>query len=108
MQMLLKLDVIKSRMSSAAEALQEADNWTTLSTDVEEVFQSQDVGAITSKLSRMQNCLQMLVDTPDYADRCQHLEKLKNRLEAMLSPQPSAADDIRDLITSSFNNICID
>jgi hypothetical protein len=38
-------------MSSAAEALQEADNWTTLSTDVEEVFQSQDVGAITSKLS---------------------------------------------------------
>jgi hypothetical protein len=98
MQMLLKLDVIKSRMSSAAEALQEADNWTTLSTDVEEVFQSQDVGAITSKLSRMQNCLQMLVDTPDYADRCQHLEKLKNRLEAMLSPQ----------LISAFNNQSIE
>ena len=30
---------------------------------------------------------QMLVDTPDYDERCQHLEKLKNRLEAMLSPQ---------------------
>lgn len=29
----------------------------------------------------------MLVDTPDYADRCQHLETLKNRLEAVLSPQ---------------------
>ena len=33
----------------------------------------------------------MLVDTPDYAERCQHLEKLKNRLEAMLSPQLVAA-----------------
>ena len=98
MQMLLKLDVIKSRMTSAAEALQEADNWTTLSTDVEEVFLSQDVDAITSKLARMQNCLQMLVDTPDYVDRCQHLEKLKNRLEAMLSPQ----------LVSAFNNQSID
>ena len=27
----------------------------------------------------------MLEDTPDYAEKCQHLEKLKNRLEAMLS-----------------------
>lgn len=34
---------------------------------------------------------QMLVDTPDYIERCGHLEKLKNRLEAMLSPQLVAA-----------------
>ena len=34
---------------------------------------------------------QMLVDTPDYNERCQHLDKLKNRLEAMLSPQLMAA-----------------
>lgn len=87
MQTLLKLDAIKSRMTSAAEALKEADNWTTLSSDVEEVFQSQDIKAITLKLKGMQNSLLMLVDTPDYADRCQHLETLKNRLEAVLSPQ---------------------
>lgn len=37
------------------------------------------------------NFQQMLVDTPDYADRCEHLEKLKNRLEALLSPQLMAA-----------------
>ncbi|KAK3085428.1 hypothetical protein FSP39_003139 [Pinctada imbricata] len=78
-KMLLKLDSIKSRMTMAAEALQEADNWTTLSADVEDVFLSQDVQAL------------MLVDTPDYAERCQHLEKLKNRLEAILSPQLVAA-----------------
>ncbi|XP_062594246.1 conserved oligomeric Golgi complex subunit 7-like isoform X1 [Saccostrea cucullata] len=87
MQTLLKLDAIKSRMTSAAEALKEADNWTTLSSDVEEVFQSKDIKAITSKLKGMQNSLLMLVETPDYGDRCQHLETLKNRLEALLSPQ---------------------
>ncbi|XP_041376538.1 conserved oligomeric Golgi complex subunit 7-like [Gigantopelta aegis] len=87
MQVLLKLDGIKSRMKTTADALTEADNWTTLSADMEEVFQSQDVHAITDKLSRMQQSLQMLVDTPDYGEKCQHLEKLKNRLEALLSPQ---------------------
>ncbi|XP_021349091.1 conserved oligomeric Golgi complex subunit 7-like [Mizuhopecten yessoensis] len=91
MQMLLQLDSIKSRLTAAAEGLQEADNWTTLSADVEEVFQSNDTDAITTKLARMQTCLQMLVDTPDYVERCGHLETLKNRLEAMLSPQLVAA-----------------
>ena len=34
---------------------------------------------------------QMLTDVPDYVERCQFLETLKNRLEAMLSPQVVAA-----------------
>ncbi|XP_052816204.1 conserved oligomeric Golgi complex subunit 7-like isoform X2 [Mya arenaria] len=91
MQTLLKLDSIKSRMTLAADALKEADNWTTLSADIEEVFQSKDIHAITAKLTGMQQSLLMLVDTPDYGDRCAHLEKLRNRLEAMLSPQLMAA-----------------
>lgn len=91
MQGLLSLDRVKSRMQMTADALKEADNWTTLSADVEEVFQSNNVQAITDKLRGMQQSLQMLVDTPDYAERCSHLEKLKNRLEAVLSPQLVAA-----------------
>lgn len=43
MQTLVELDAIKGRMHSSLEALQEADNWTTLSADVEQVFASQDV-----------------------------------------------------------------
>ena len=39
----------------------------------------------------MQQSLQMLSDVPDYAERCQFLETLKNRLEATLSPQVVAA-----------------
>ena len=34
---------------------------------------------------------QVLVDVPDYSERCQYLETLKNRLEATLSPQIVAA-----------------
>lgn len=42
---------------------------------------------ISSKLTSMQNSLAMLVDTPDYSEKCVHLEALKNRLEALASPQ---------------------
>ncbi|XP_013073398.2 conserved oligomeric Golgi complex subunit 7-like isoform X1 [Biomphalaria glabrata] len=97
MQALLKLDRIKSRMKSTADALKEADNWTTLSADMDEVFQSQNIDDITSKLCGMQQSLHILVDTPDYAEKCQHLEKLKNRLEAMLSPQLIAAFNAQSL-----------
>ena len=44
----------------------------------------------------------MLVDTPDYSERCQHLEKLKNRLEAMLSPQLMAAFNAQSVGENNF------
>lgn len=91
MQTLLKLDAIKSRMMDASEALQEADNWTTLSANVDEVFDSGDVNKISEKLVGMQQSLSILTDVPDYAERCHFLETLKNKLEAMLSPQVVAA-----------------
>ncbi|CAG5116805.1 unnamed protein product, partial [Candidula unifasciata] len=97
MQSLLKLDRIKSRMKTTADALKEADNWTTLSADMDEVFQSQNVDDITSKLRGMQQSLLMLVDTPDYVEKCQRLEKLKNRLEAILSPQLISAFNSQSL-----------
>ncbi|KAJ3583738.1 hypothetical protein NHX12_015646 [Muraenolepis orangiensis] len=43
----------------------------------------------------MQGSLAMLVDTPDYSDKCVHLEALKNRLEALASTQ----------IVSTFNSM---
>lgn len=87
MQVLVELDRVKSRMQLAAESLQEADKWSTLSADIEETFKTQDVSVISAKLTGMQNSLAMLVDTPDYSEKCVHLEALKNRLEAMASPQ---------------------
>ncbi|XP_048465333.1 conserved oligomeric Golgi complex subunit 7 [Rhincodon typus] len=91
MQVLVELDEVKSRMQAASEALQEADKWSTISADIEETLKSQDIETISAKLTSMQNSLAMLVDTPDYSEKCVHLEALKNRLEAMASTQIVAA-----------------
>lgn len=60
-------------------------------------FSLQDLALISSKLTSMQNSLAMLVDTPDYSEKCVHLEALKNRLEALASPQ----------IVATFNSMSI-
>lgn len=98
MQVLVEIDQVKGCMQLAAEALQEADKWSTLSADIEETFKTQDLAVISSKLTSMQNSLAMLVDTPDYSEKCVHLEALKNRLEALASPQ----------IVATFNSMSID
>ncbi|XP_031568834.1 conserved oligomeric Golgi complex subunit 7-like [Actinia tenebrosa] len=94
MKMLMELDAVKSRMQAASQGLQEADNWTTLSADVEKVFDSGDIKAISEKLVGMHKSLTVLQDVPDYAERRRRLEGLKNKLEALLSPK----------IVAAFNN----
>lgn len=37
----MEIDKVKGRMHLAAEALQEADKWSTLSADIEETFKTQ-------------------------------------------------------------------
>ncbi|KAA0704470.1 Conserved oligomeric [Triplophysa tibetana] len=98
MKVLVEIDQVKSRMQLAADALQEADKWSTLSADIEETYKTQDVAVISSKLAAMQGSLAMLVDTPDYSEKCVQLEALKNRLEALASPQ----------IVATFNSLSID
>lgn len=98
MKMLMELDTVKSRMQDASRALQEADNWTMLSSDVDKVFESGDVKAIAAKLEGMHRSLTVLQDVPDYAQRRRLLEGLKNRLEALLSPK----------IVAAFNNHSLD
>ncbi|XP_064456809.1 conserved oligomeric Golgi complex subunit 7-like [Ornithodoros turicata] len=86
MKTLLEIDKIKLRMLQANEALREADNWTTLSSDVDQIFQTGNVQNITELLVGMQSSLEVLADVADYQVRSQLLETLKNRLEAMLGP----------------------
>lgn len=45
----------------------------------------------------MQQSLRILTDVPDYADRVNRLETLKNRLEALISPTVIAAFNTRDV-----------
>lgn len=52
---------------------------------------------IAGKLIAMQQSLRILTDVPDYADRVNRLETLKNRLEALMSPTVIAAFNTRDV-----------
>ena len=45
----------------------------------------------------MQQSLKILTDVPDYADRVNRLETLKNRLEALISPTVVAAFNNQDV-----------
>lgn len=87
MASLERIDKIKSELLSAKQSLHEADNWTLMSTDIEEIFERGDMEVIAAKIISMQQCLGVLVHTPDYEDKRLQLESLKNRLEAIASPQ---------------------
>ena len=87
MATLERIDKIKTDLQTAKQGLHEADNWTVLANDVEEVFESGDIEAIANKLFSMQKSLAMLVNVIDYEDKKLQLEGLKNRLEAMASPR---------------------
>jgi hypothetical protein len=45
----------------------------------------------------MQQSLNILTDVPDYTDRVNRLETLKNRLEALISPTIIAAFNTQDV-----------
>lgn len=81
------IDQLKSRLQKAKQALHEADNWSLLAADLEEVFESGDIESMSSRLTKMQQSLGALTSVPDYEDRRLQLEGLKNRLEAIASPR---------------------
>uniref|UniRef100_A0A1B6D7Y9 Conserved oligomeric Golgi complex subunit 7 n=1 Tax=Clastoptera arizonana TaxID=38151 RepID=A0A1B6D7Y9_9HEMI len=87
MASLERLDRMKTELKTAKEALHEADNWIVLATDIEEVFESRNIDQISSKIVSMQQSLNILANVIDYEERKMQLEGLKNRLEAIASPQ---------------------
>ncbi|KAJ9600656.1 hypothetical protein L9F63_026203 [Diploptera punctata] len=54
MATLERIDKLKTELQAAKQALHEADNWTVLATDLEEVFESGDIENISTKLVSMQ------------------------------------------------------
>ncbi|XP_026292133.1 conserved oligomeric Golgi complex subunit 7 isoform X1 [Frankliniella occidentalis] len=81
------IDQLKMRLQKAKQALHEADNWSLLAADLEEVFESGDIENMSSRLTKMQQSLGALTSVPDYEERRLQLEGLKNRLEAIASPR---------------------
>ncbi|RDD43473.1 Conserved oligomeric Golgi complex subunit 7 [Trichoplax sp. H2] len=97
MKMLVELDSIKSRMQAASNVIQEADNWSVLVSDVDGICKRGDIDAIASMLTSMQHSLEVLNYLPDYEKRKQTLEKLKDKLEALVSPKLIAAFNDHDI-----------
>lgn len=86
MAILEKLDKMKMELQTAKQALHEADNWTVLANDIEDVFETHNADAIASKVMSMQQSLVVLATSVDFEDRKLQLESFKNRLEAITSP----------------------
>eukprot|EP00054_Salpingoeca_dolichothecata_P017834 m.108085 g.108085 ORF g.108085 m.108085 type:complete len:730 (-) comp22613_c0_seq8:74-2263(-) len=87
MALLVRLDHVKERMEATSGALQEADNWTTLNTDIENAFADQDVKKAATTLLGMQRSLLVLSDVPDFRDRQRRLASQQNKLEALMGPR---------------------
>jgi hypothetical protein len=49
MRNLIELDLVKNRIQSASKALQEADNWVTLSAQIDDTFESKDTVQVRDK-----------------------------------------------------------
>ncbi|XP_027195783.1 conserved oligomeric Golgi complex subunit 7 [Dermatophagoides pteronyssinus] len=88
---LMKMDHAKQQLQDLYQALQEANNWSVLSMDVDEVFESGNVEQISSKILNMQKSLQLLSlssssDGNQLTDKIEMLENLKDRFEKLVEP----------------------
>jgi len=86
MKALIQMDRVKERISETSKALQEADNWSILDSQAEEGLLKKDYTLVGEKIAGMQISLRLLHHAQDYQERVDHLESLRNRLEATLSP----------------------
>jgi hypothetical protein len=82
--------------------LKEADNWTTFSTEIEDAMDNGELEVIAEKLTGIQSSLKILSHVPDFEDRVVLVEGMKNRLEALSSPQLVAAFNADDAEKARF------
>ncbi|KAJ3068019.1 hypothetical protein HK102_007277, partial [Quaeritorhiza haematococci] len=88
---LKQLDMVRTRMDGTRVALKEAENWSTLATEMETIFASYEYERAATRLQEAQRSLVLLQNAPDYEERKALLSKLHNQLEAALSPLLIAA-----------------
>ena len=61
--------VPKQRIQATKNALKEADNWTTLTNEIEDALDNGDLALISQKLNGIQGSLKILSHVPDFEDR---------------------------------------
>eukprot|EP00039_Didymoeca_costata_P025850 m.14408 g.14408 ORF g.14408 m.14408 type:complete len:725 (+) comp5080_c0_seq1:240-2414(+) len=87
MSLLVKLDKLKHKIEDTSTALQEADNWTTLSENIDKAFEANDFKQIVSTLLGMQRSLMVLSDCTDYEARTARLSNLQDMFVTRICPE---------------------
>ena len=92
MKLLLDLDIMRTNILNVQTGLQEADNWSTLTADLDSILASKDTHKVSNHIKSMQNSLTLLQDeSGEYINRCTLLENFKNKFETQMSPEIIAA-----------------
>ena len=73
-----------------------------MTTEIEDDLDNGELEVVTKKLTAIQSSLKILTHVPDYEDRVLHVEGLKNRVEALCSPQLVQAFNNTDLEKAKF------
>ncbi|KAJ3407285.1 hypothetical protein HDU80_009182 [Chytriomyces hyalinus] len=94
---LLMLDMIRSRMEAARNALQEAENWNSLTSELDEIFANSDFTKAGSRLAEASRSLALLQGTPDYEEKRSLLFTLQNQLESAVVNDLVLALKVHDL-----------
>ncbi|KAI8615543.1 oligomeric Golgi complex subunit 7 [Chytriomyces sp. MP71] len=82
---LLLLDTIRQRMMLAREALQEAENWSSLTSELESIFEKKEFTKAGLRLAEASRSLVLLQGTPDYEDKRTLLFSLQTQLESAIA-----------------------
>jgi hypothetical protein len=82
---LKEFDKKKSEKITKTENMKEANNWSILFNDINNIFESGNEEIIAKTLYNMKNSLSSQIGEADFDDKKLQLEELKNRLETMTS-----------------------
>ncbi len=85
LKQLHNLDLIKTRMESAREVLQEAESWSTLELEVTSLIVERNYAKAAERLSEASKSMVVFQNTPEYDLRRNLMVNLQNQLEASLS-----------------------
>ena len=85
-QTLKSLDTIKTNLEKCVNVLQETGNWNSLVREMESHFASRNLGEVAARLAVMRQSLATLENFPDAAKRADMMERMEQRLEALVRP----------------------
>lgn len=92
-----RLDALKTKLELAKHGLQESDGWGKLISELEDLFERNDLLKICEKLNTLQKSLIAQEGLSGQSDRKNQVEGFKNRLEALASPSVVQCFSVGDI-----------